>query len=147
MSPRGKSADRAPRAIAWQGPTHGTVETDEGRRPFTAVAAGGAVWVRFGGRTYVVAGPTAQDARSAGAGQGWRQPVSPLPGVVLSVVATEGERVASGDILVTIEAMKMEHEIRAGAAGRVESIHVRKGQRVEAGTRLCTLRAEGGGEA
>ncbi len=62
-----------------------------------------------------------------------------LPGVVVSVLAAAGKAVAAGDALVVIEAMKMEHTVRAPQAGCVEAVHVRAGDRVSEGSTLVTL--------
>jgi len=62
-----------------------------------------------------------------------------LPGVVVGVQVTPGQRVAAGDALVVIEAMKMEHSVRAPHDGLVEAVHVRPGDRVSEGATLVTL--------
>lgn len=64
-----------------------------------------------------------------------------LPGVVVSVHAAAGQPVAAGDALVVIEAMKMEHTVRAPQDGVVETVHVRAGDRVQEGSTLVTLAA------
>ena len=58
---------------------------------------------------------------------------APMPGLVTQVFVEEGERVAPGDPLFTVEAMKMEHVVRAAAAGRVTSVAVAPGTQVEGG--------------
>ena len=65
---------------------------------------------------------------------------APLQGTIASVAVTEGQRVKSGDILVVIEAMKMENEILAPTDGTVASVSVKKGDSVAAGDLLVTLR-------
>jgi glutaconyl-CoA decarboxylase len=62
---------------------------------------------------------------------------SPLPGKVLSVRAQVGQKVKRGDLLLVIEAMKMENEIFAAAAGTVRKVHVTAGQNVETGDLLA----------
>jgi pyruvate carboxylase subunit B len=62
-----------------------------------------------------------------------------MPGKVVKVLVTEGQQVSSGDGLLVIEAMKMQNEIRASRAGRVEKVHVSEGDGVEAGFRLVRL--------
>jgi 3-methylcrotonyl-CoA carboxylase alpha subunit len=62
-----------------------------------------------------------------------------LPGVVVSVHAVSGQRVAAGDALVVVEAMKMEHAIRAPQDGVIEAVHVRTGDRVREGDTLVTM--------
>ncbi|MFA5539431.1 MAG: pyruvate carboxylase [Gemmobacter sp.] len=57
---------------------------------------------------------------------------APMPGVVASVVAQPGASVQPGDLLLTIEAMKMETAIHADRAGRVKEIHVTPGAQIDA---------------
>jgi len=64
---------------------------------------------------------------------------SPLPGKVLAVRAQVGQKVKRGDLLLVIEAMKMENEIFAGEAGTVRKVHVSVGQSVETGDLLAEL--------
>ena len=68
---------------------------------------------------------------------------APLAGTVVSVAVTPGQLVAPGDELLVIEAMKMEHEVRAQAAGRVREVPVAAGVTVPAGAVLVVL-AEAG---
>jgi biotin carboxyl carrier protein len=82
--------------------------------------------------------PAAQAAASA-AGAGTVS--SPLPGKVLAVRAQVGQKVKRGDLLMGIEAMKMENEIYAAEAGTVRKVHVAVGQNVETGDPLAELAA------
>ena len=66
-------------------------------------------------------------------------PTSPMPGTVQSVHVSEGQQVSSGDRLVVVEAMKMEHVIRAHADATVSRVHVEAGQSVAAGRVLVEL--------
>ena len=65
--------------------------------------------------------------------------LAPMPGTVLDVLVTAGKVVARGDPLVVLEAMKMEHTLRAGGAGRIVEVNVQAGQRVRDGERLLSL--------
>ena len=65
--------------------------------------------------------------------------LSPLTGVVVDVYAKAGDEVAEGDVLMVIEAMKMNNELRAQRAGRVREVYVAEGQRVEPGMSLLVL--------
>ncbi|ELN1508906.1 biotin/lipoyl-binding protein, partial [Salmonella enterica] len=77
-----------------------------------------------------------QAAVPAGAGT----PVTaPLAGNIWKVIATEGQTVAEGDVLLILEAMKMETEIRAAQAGTVRGIAVKSGDAVSVGDTLMTL--------
>jgi len=64
---------------------------------------------------------------------------TPLPGVVVSVPVAIGQQVAAGDVLMVIEAMKMEHTIIAPYAGTVQSIHFARGDRVPEASALLEL--------
>ena len=62
-----------------------------------------------------------------------------LPGLVVAVAVAPGDEVAAGTPLVTIEAMKMQNEVRASRAGRVGRIAVEAGQTVATGALLLRL--------
>ena len=62
-----------------------------------------------------------------------------MPGNILKVCVSNGQAVKKGDILIVLEAMKMENEILAAADGVVASVNVTAGATVEAGAVLCTL--------
>lgn len=64
---------------------------------------------------------------------------APLAGNIWKVIASEGQQVAEGDVLLILEAMKMETEIRAAQAGTVRSITVKAGDAVAVGDILMTL--------
>lgn len=61
---------------------------------------------------------------------------APLPGIVKSIAVEVGQRVATGDALLTIEAMKMDNVIRAGRAGRIAALRVSAGRQVAYGDLL-----------
>ena len=65
---------------------------------------------------------------------------APMPGLVVRVEVTVGQRVEAGAGLVVVEAMKMENELRAPRSGVVETVHVAAGQTVDKGASLVTLR-------
>ena len=64
---------------------------------------------------------------------------APMPGTILKVNVQNGAQVKKGDVLMVLEAMKMENEIMAPSDGKVASVSVTNGATVEAGTVLCTL--------
>ncbi|EAS7289656.1 pyruvate carboxylase subunit B [Salmonella enterica subsp. enterica serovar Norwich] len=115
-------------------------------------AASGIYTVEVEGKAFVVkvsdggdisqltaAAPAASSApATAPAGAG--TPVTaPLAGNIWKVIATEGQSVAEGDVLLILEAMKMETEIRAAQAGTVRGIAVKSGDAVSVGDTLMTL--------
>ncbi len=86
-------------------------------------------------------GEIAPAAAGAGAGGEQSRPVSaPLAGTVVRVMVGVGDRVEAGDVLVILEAMKMEAEVQAPAAGSVAAIRVRGGDSVQLGQVLMLLR-------
>jgi 3-methylcrotonyl-CoA carboxylase alpha subunit len=64
---------------------------------------------------------------------------TPLPGVVAAVAVEAGQVVAAGEVLMVIEAMKMEHTIVAPFGGTVKSVHFARGERVPEGSELLEL--------
>jgi propionyl-CoA carboxylase alpha chain len=67
---------------------------------------------------------------------------APMPGAVLTTEVSEGDSVAKGDLLVILEAMKMEHRIVAPRDGTVEQMHVAVGDQVDNAQLLVTLTEE-----
>jgi acetyl/propionyl-CoA carboxylase alpha subunit len=65
--------------------------------------------------------------------------VAPLPGTVVKVTVAPGDPVLVGDTLIAIEAMKMEHEVKATASGTVTEVHVVAGEQVESGRLLVVI--------
>lgn len=64
---------------------------------------------------------------------------APMPGKILAVKVTVGQSVKRGDVLMILEAMKMENEIQSPADGMVSAIAVECGQTVEAGAPLASI--------
>ena len=64
---------------------------------------------------------------------------APMPGTILAVNVKPGQAVKRGDVLVVLEAMKMENEIMAPNDGTVGTVNVAKGQSVQTGATLLTL--------
>ncbi|MHA9432081.1 biotin/lipoyl-containing protein, partial [Klebsiella pneumoniae] len=114
-------------------------------------AASGVYTVEVEGKAFVVkvsdggdvsqltaAAPAPGSAPAAPAGAG--TPVTaPLAGTIWKVLASEGQTVAAGEVLLILEAMKMETEIRAAQAGTVRGIAVKAGDAVAVGDTLMTL--------
>lgn len=106
------------------------------------VEVDGKAWVvkvSDGGDITPVAASSAP-APQAPAPAGTGTPVAaPLAGNIWKVIASEGQQVAEGDVLLILEAMKMETEIRAAQAGTVRGITVKAGDAVAVGDTLMTL--------
>ena len=87
------------------------------------------------------AAPVAAPAPAAAAAPaaGGEKVTSPMPGTILSVNVAAGDAVKRGQVLMILEAMKMENEIMAPCDGTVTSVSVTKGAAVESGALLCTI--------
>ncbi|BBA33384.1 oxaloacetate decarboxylase [Methylocaldum marinum] len=106
--------------------------TVNGRPYHVEVAPGGAVT-----SVQPVAGPASQPAVRAGAGEAIK---APMAGHILRINVGEGQTVAESQVVVVMEAMKMETEVRTRTAGTVANIAVKVGDTVAANDVLLTLR-------
>lgn len=84
------------------------------------------------------AAPAPKAAAPAGA-QGSVKVNAPMQGKILSVKGSAGQAVKKGDVILILEAMKMENEIVAPQDGTIASINVNEGDKVEAGAVVATL--------
>jgi biotin carboxyl carrier protein len=82
---------------------------------------------------------SAEQARKSTAAAGDKLVRSPMPGRVVKVLVARGEAIEAGQGLVVLEAMKMENEVRARAAGTVAEVHVVPGATVDGQAKLVTL--------
>ena len=85
------------------------------------------------------AAATAPAPAAAAAPAGGEQVTSPMPGTILSVNVAAGDAVKRGQVLMILEAMKMENEIMCPCDGKVASVNTSKGASVESGTLLCVI--------
>jgi len=98
-----------------------TLEVMDGAAPVAAPAA---------------AAPAAPVAAAPAGGE---KVAAPMPGTILAVNVANGASVKKGDVLMILEAMKMENEIMAPCDGVVSGITATKGTAVESGTLLCVI--------
>jgi acetyl/propionyl-CoA carboxylase alpha subunit len=105
----------------------------------TAVSSEG-VWVHVDGDVFLLdaSHPGRPVTRSSTTGSD-HELTAPMPATVLSVVATPGSTVAAGDVLLILEAMKMELPVRAPRAATVTAVHCREGELVQPGVPLVDL--------
>ena len=95
-------------------------------------------WIFIDGQVFLV------DAGGAGARRrsGLRDEAAlsaPMPATVVSINVTPGQTVAAGELLITLEAMKMELAVTAPHHGTVRAVHCRVGELVQAGVALVAL--------
>ena len=106
------------------------------------VRVGDAIHVSIAGEVHVFAPGTAAAAETSGPTLASPQITSPMPGKVLQVLVQEGQKVATGDGLLILEAMKMENRIVAEAAAVVRKVHVNEGEMVDGGAVMMELEYE-----
>ena len=85
------------------------------------------------------AAPAPAPAPAAAAPAGGEQVASPMPGTILSINVAAGDAVKRGQVLMVLEAMKMENEIMCPCDGKIASVNTSKGASVESGTLLCVI--------
>jgi len=78
-------------------------------------------------------------SKSVSAGTAIEQIKAPISGQIIDVSATSGKEVKKGEVLVTLEAMKMENHVSSPIEGRIKEIKVKKGQAVKSGDVLLTF--------
>jgi biotin carboxyl carrier protein len=113
--------------------------SDGGRQLF-AYAAGPpeSRWVFVEGRVYVI-DTIRGSGRTARAHDDELALAAPMPATVVMINVTPGQQVSRGDVMIMLEAMKMELPIRAPREGRVKSIACTPGELVQPGTPLLEL--------
>ena len=87
----------------------------------------------------VAAAPVAAPAPAAAVPAGGEKVCAPMPGNILSVNVAAGDTVTRGQVLLILEAMKMENEIMAPCDGTIASVNTTKGSAVESGALLCVI--------
>lgn len=114
--------------------------TSEGSFRSEVTAAGTRRFLKLRNMDFVFDAEAGARRRSGGPAGGGLE--SPMPGVVTRVLVTPGDRVTPGQPLLAVEAMKMEHLIRAPHAGRVRRVAAAVGEMVNGGTPLVELEEE-----
>jgi acetyl-CoA/propionyl-CoA carboxylase biotin carboxyl carrier protein len=105
-----------------------------GGTPGSVARDGEAVWVGWKGATYELrTDPVDHDVAEVAPAE----IDAPMPGIVLSVQASSGQQLRRGDLVATLEAMKMELRVEAPSDGRVTAVLVRAGDQVKRGQRLA----------
>ena len=101
------------------------------------VADGAARWVFLNGTVYVIESARgAARPRRSGHGDSL---AAPMPATVRKIHVKQGDSVAVGDVLIVLDAMKMELPVRAPRAGRVAGLHCSEGDLVQPGIPLVAL--------
>jgi acetyl-CoA/propionyl-CoA carboxylase biotin carboxyl carrier protein len=117
-----------------------TVTLDGLRTEYLVAASDGQIWLSGGGRTAMVEEVREAPVRPDDEPTGDAELTSPMPGSVVAVGVHDGQRVDAGAVVVTVEAMKMEHALTASVDGVVELL-VAVGDQVKVGQPLARITA------
>ncbi|MDY6998529.1 MAG: biotin carboxylase N-terminal domain-containing protein [Actinomycetota bacterium] len=131
----------APRTLSASLAGERLVATIDGlRTDYLVASAASQVWLAGGGRVAVVEEVLEAPVRPDDAHSGDAELTSPMPGSVVAVGVDDGASVAAGTVVVTVEAMKMEHTLTAPVDGTVELL-VAAGEQVKVGQLLARITA------
>jgi biotin carboxyl carrier protein len=103
------------------------------------VLDGDAVWIHLDGRTFIAGIVSDASVRVRRGSADEHALAAPMPAAVRAVLVEAGQHVEAGDLLIMLEAMKMELPVRAPRAGTVRAIHCRPGDLVQPGPALAEL--------
>ena len=109
------------------------------RRRVAAVRVRDGVWIGAEGRSYFFPDPRKRRTAASGTASAADALRAPMTGKVVAVNVAPGDEVASGAVLVVLEAMKMEYRMTAPHAGRVTQVSCTAGDLVDLGAALVTL--------
>ncbi len=117
------------------------VESDGVRQQHLAMRRGSSLYLKWDGELYTVTqpDPIAQADMNHAQHGGL---VAPMNGSIVRVLVESGQRVEAGSLLVVLEAMKMEHSIRAASPGVVTALHCQEGDMVDEGTVLVAVESD-----
>jgi len=123
-----------------RGPARGEFLVRDGDRVTQAyaVVSGGTTWVFHDGVVYEI-GEARPSRRGHRGSHVHSELTAPMPATVVAIKVKPGDEVKKGDILIVLEAMKMELPVRAPADGRVEAIHCQPGELVQPDRSLIDL--------
>ncbi|MFH0882025.1 MAG: biotin/lipoyl-containing protein [bacterium] len=127
-------------AFVRTGDSTGVWNVNGARYTVAAVEHKGTVWAAVDGRVFrfELVDPNAP----AGAVAAENMVAAPMPGKVIKLFKAVGDTVEEGEAVIVVEAMKMEHTLRAPKAGKISEIRCIEGQQVEANVPLVEIEAE-----
>ena len=132
-------SDTTPNAVpqvVWLGEGRYLLIDGTVRRQAFAVQDRNQTWVFVEGRVEIVKADAGRHAARADANAGL---MAPMPATVVRIDVAEGSRVSAGDVVITLEAMKMELPLKAARAGVVTRLRCRPGELVQPGVPLADI--------
>lgn len=102
----------------------------------------GQLWIHLNGRTFPYDGNKKQFGKKASRKAGVGEVFAPMPGKISKVQKSAGDQVVRGDVVLVMEAMKMEYTLKSDVAGVIEKVHCVLGDQVALGKLLVKIRVE-----
>lgn len=115
--------------------------TSENGQEMTAEAqkVAGKLWVHVEGRTFIYEPEEKSHKKGAGKVKSGDL-ISPMPGKVTKILKNPGDKIQSGDVVLVMEAMKMEYTLKSEVAGTLESLNCKAGEQVTLGKLLAKIK-------
>ena len=107
----------------------------------TVASKNGTLWAHVNGRTFTIesAGRTRRGGKAAAGSANPGEIAAPMPGKIIKVMVAPGTAVEAGQVVIVMEAMKMEYTLKAAGAGTVSTISCEAGEQVPLGKILAKL--------
>lgn len=118
------------------------IQNSAGRYPARVVRDGDRLLVWLAGKNFEFHVPSADNALDEGGTATHDEVRAPMPGTILKILVAAGDAVEENQTVAILEAMKMEHNLRAPRNGTVETVGGEPGEIVDAGTAIVKLSAE-----
>lgn len=117
-----------------------TVEVNGQTKTAFVQRIGETLWVHLDGETFTYE-PEKRGSkkRKVGAGKSAADAIAPMPGKITKVAVAEGVEVTVGQLLIVLEAMKMEYSLKAAVSGKVKSVKCKVGDQVSLGQLLVGI--------
>lgn len=105
---------------------------------------GGAHWFSIDGQVFTVQEESSRSQGKKGKGSGGAEITAPMPGKVTKLLKAVGDSVTAGDVVLVMEAMKMEYSLKAEVTGTLRTLDCKVGDQVVLGKRLCQFEVQAG---
>ena len=115
------------------------IEIDGKIRSGYILRDGSNYWFHHGGRTFLIEDESARSAKKAQKVSNPLQVIAPMPGKIIKTFAVPGKTVKAGDVVIVMEAMKMEYSLKAETTGIVRSVNCKEADQVTQGKLLVQL--------
>lgn len=117
-------------------------ESEAGAIPVAVEKLGGVYWIHVDGQVHIYDPEQVSGGARKKTASHNDEIQAPMPGKITKVFLKTGDRVSAGQVVLVMEAMKMEYSLKAPADGEVEKLDCRVGDQVILGKLLCKIKME-----